>query len=397
MGQQANQSHVRGRDQKFYAIKETTSGVFVKATTAASMNVLTTSMAPDTARKPRIDALMASRDVVELITGKNTYQWSANLNWVPSGTKNTPPDFGDMVLAALGTETVNANDVTYSLASAEAVTTLSLTRHCNSIWQESLAGAWVEEMKLARAGGDEPKVSFSGGAMSYAASVPTTLDGAMVATTAMVGDDVNAYETSDSSIGGSGLGAHSVIQVDADDNSSAGHDVIADDGAGTFTLLAAATGSDGNAVVPYVPTHTDAGSPISGTSGTFTIDDSFNLVVTGFEITIKNNIKPFDDEAFTANVRDLNPGMREITGSITFRARQDHLIKILDRTALGTIDIDLAVGGAAQSGTRLEIAMPYCAPQWGEVSIPETEEATHTMPFRAIGSSGNDAITFVHT
>jgi hypothetical protein len=406
MGLVATQAHVKGQDQKFFVIKETTMGTFVKATTAASCNVLTTSFVANTKRKDRLDALMASRDILERITDKNEYSWSADMYWVPSGAKATAPDFGDMVLAAMGTETVGANDVTYSLNSNQTMTTLSMTRHMKDIFQEALCGAWVEEMKLSIAGGDEPKVSFSGGAMTYAATGAGTLNGAMAAsaTTMIVQtDEKNMYATNASAAGGAGAGARSVVSitdgVDTDDDV----EVTVDSSAPSFTVTAigGAEQADAADVTPYVPTHTDAGSPISGTAGTFTIDDvsdaTTDIIFTAFELTLKNNFKPFDDEALTANVRDGVPGMREITGSCTFRVRQDLIETILNRYELATRAIALTCGGAAQTGTRLEISIPTAEILWSEVQVPQTDEATITLPFKALGSSGNDAFTLKHT
>jgi hypothetical protein len=400
MGLQSNQSHVLGRDQKFFVIKETTPGTFVKATTAASANCLTTSFVPGVGRKDRLDANLATRSITERITDKEEHSWSYEGFWVPSGTKNTAPDIGDMVLAAMGTETVNANDVTYSLASSQQLTTLSMTRHLNSIFQESLSGAWVEEMKLTAAGGEEPKISFSGGAMSYAATGYSTLNGAMAAsaTTMIVQTaDKNAFMTNPSAVGGAGAGARSVVVID--DGNDTDNDVeVTADAAPSFTVTAigAAEQASGATVNPYVPTHTDAGSPINGVSGSLTYD-SFSARITGFELTLKNNIKANSDAAIEARVTDVIPGMREVGGSLTFRCRQDHLVHILNRRELTTRALTLNLGGAAQSGTRLVVSIPTLELEWSEVSIPQSEEATISLPFRALGSSGNDEFTLQHT
>jgi len=407
MGLVATQAHVLGRDQKFYVITESVMGTFVKATTAASCNVLSTTFVPNTERKDRLDALMASRDVLERITGKNAYTWNAEMYWVPPGT-DAEPDFGDMVSAAMGLAVADGtNEWTYALGSAQTVKTLSMTRHVNDMWQESLSGAWVEEMKLSIAGGEEPKVSFSGGAMSYAVTGYGTLNGAMAAsaTTMIVqADERNMFATNASAAGGAGAGARSVVSitdgVDTDDDVEVTAE-LATASNFTVTAIGAAEQATAAAVTPYVPTHTNAGSPISGTAGTFTIDDvsdaTFNIVFTSFDLTLKNNLKPFDDEALTKNVRDLVPGMREILGSVTFRMRQDHIETILNRYQFDTRAIALTCGGAATTHTRLEIAIPTAEILFSEASIPQTEEATITLPFKALGASGNDAFTLKST
>lgn len=401
MGVQANEAHVKGTKGKFFIAVESTPGTFVKATTGASFNAESFSMTPKVNRKSRIDAYMASRDVLERITGKSEYVWAANGWWIPSGVKNTAPDCAPFLIGAGFTETVNANDVSYALNSNQAMTLLSGTRHYQSILQESMAGMWTDEYKFMFSGGDEPKWSASGGGMTYALTVPTTLNGAMAGDTSLDVDDIYSMETSASATGSAGTGAHSVVQIDSDNNSNAGHDVVADDGAGGYTTADNATGADAAAVIPYVPTHTDAGSPISGVSGTLAYDDSVeasvNMVFTQLEITVKNTVKPFNDEAFTQNVRDAIPLMREITGQVTFRVRQDFLRYISNRRSYGVTSITATVGGAAQTGTRLVVTLPYCEIDWSAIDVPAQEEATIALPFTALGSSGNDAMTVMHT
>jgi hypothetical protein len=399
MGLQTSQAHVLGRDQKFYVIKETTPGTFVKATTAASANCITTSFQPNTKRKDRTDAFMASRDIIERITDKEEISWTYDGFYIPSGTKNAAPDIGDMILAAMGVETVNANDVTYTLNSSQAMTALSMTRHFSEIYQESLAGCIVDTMKFTFAGGEEPKVSFGGRAMSYAHTGTSTLNGAMVgATTTMVVQtaDKNSFMTNPNAAGTAGLGARSVVQIDDGSSPQTDAEITADAGTGSFTIDTGGTHDDAAAVTPWVPDHSDSGSPIAGIAGTFTWD-SFAAKITALEFELSNNLTYNDDEAFAAGMTDAIPNLREITGSMTFRVRQDHVVHILNRRELAVKALALTVGGAAQSGTQLQISMPYCELEFNEVSVPETEEATINATFKALGSSGNDALTIIHT
>jgi len=249
---------------------------------------------------------------------------------------------------------------------------------------------------MAFANGEEPKVSASGGAMNYAATGVSTLNGAMGGVTTMVVDDANFAQTNASAAGGAGAGAASVVKIDADDNSGAGFLVTVDSAAPSFTIEAVATGSDGAAVIPFVPTYSLTGSPISGIAGTFTWD-SFAAVLTALEFTLKNNFAPFNDEALTQHVRDAGVGDRIIKGSMTFRVRKDHLIHILNRKAFAAKALSLTVGGAAQSGTRLVVTMGQCEMDITEVQAPESGEATINASFSALGSSGNDALTLMHT
>lgn len=398
MGLQTSQAHILGRDQKFFVVKEATPGVFVKATTGAAANCLTTSMVPNLKRKDRIDALMASRDVLDRITDKTEHSWSYDGYWCPSGTKDTAPDIGDMVLAAMGVETVGANSVAYTLNSSQALTTLSMTRHFDEIFQESLAGCVVDSMRMVFAGGEEPKVSFSGRAMTYASTGRSTLSAAMVASSTMVVQtaDANAFITTDSVVGGSGDGARSVVQIDDGSSPQTDAEVIVATSAPSFTISASGSHDDAAVVTPWVPAHSGNGSPIAGISGTFTWD-SFAAKITGLDFELKNGIKYDDDQAFTGGMTDAIPNMREITGTMTFRVRQDHVVHILNRNAITARALSLVVGGADQSGTRLAVSMPYCELEFNEVQVPQTEEATISATFRALGSSGNDALVLTHS
>jgi hypothetical protein len=55
-------------------------------------------------------------------------------------------------------------------------------------------------------------------------------------------------------------------------------------------------------------------------------------------------------------------------------------------------------GGAAQSGTSLDITFPACELLWSEAQVPQTEEATINVPFKALGTgTGNNEYTIVHS
>lgn len=417
MGLQASQAHVLGEQQKLFAMVETTPGTFLKPTgtpTAAASagierhpNCITTTMVPNIARKDRTDAYMASRDVLERITGKSEHSWSYEGYYVPSGTKNRSPDVGPFLVASGMTETVNANDVTFSQHSNQTISTLSLTRHFQEIWQEAMAGCVVDTWSLEFAGGAEPMFKASGRAMSYAATGTGTTNGAIApaaTTLVLTAAGTNAldcqaspYGTNPPTAGNPATGARSVIKINDGSSPDSDIEVIVCSSAPSFTTTAMTNGSDsGAAVTPYVPTHTNLGSPISGTAGTFTWD-SFAIRPTAVAINYNNTMIYNDDEAFQPGMSDAIPTIREITGSMTFRVRQDHAIYILDRKQFAVRALSLTVGGADQSGTRLVVSMPYCEGEYNEVGAPQNGEATINYTFKALGSSGNDAITLTHS
>jgi hypothetical protein len=466
MGLGTAKAHILGREQQFFVSPEDTPGQFAEAATADSMNIKTTSMTPNVPRKDRSDAYMPTRDITERITGKSEHSWSLEAYYVPSGTKNVAPDCGELLRGVMGTEGVNANDVTYSLASTQSFPTFTLHRFFQDLFMEALVGCWVEELTATFAGGAEPVIKASGGAMDYAAtgySLTTDSPLAAAATTVNVtaGEGSSFHDPQSTSIY-----AWSVIDVgsdspteaitafaDAGDSThvvvtSAAHGLqngmvvtiagttnyngtfrissvatntfeivdtwVADDATGTWTTaghivtdrttdaLTVAPPIEtqqtvGANVIPEVPTHTDAGSPIAGITGSL-VWDSVTMALTAFEITIKNNVKALTDHAFVPHTDDIIPGFREITGKFTAKLRQDFIKKLLERQDRSTTGaLAVVAGGAAQSGTRVEIDCGYCEMEYSEVAVPEAEEATVDFTFKALGSSGNDAMTWKHT
>jgi hypothetical protein len=99
----------------------------------------------------------------------------------------------------------------------------------------------------------------------------------------------------------------------------------------------------------------------------------------------------------TQHLRDGAPAMREITGQVVFRVRQDFLRYISNVRSHGATSITATVGGAAQSGTRLVVTIPYAEIDYSPIDTPPQDVATISLPFKALGSSGDDAVTVMHT
>lgn len=380
--------HLLGERQQFFVNAESSAMTFEKPEAGDAMAVLTTGMTPGgPKRTDRKDAYQASRDVIERIEGKTERSWSIDCYHVPGpGTKNQAPECGALLEALLGTETINADDVTYSQSSSQTLKTLTLVRFFQSWFMEAMWGCIPELWTLKVAGGEPPKHHFEGRAKGYAATGYTTLDGAVSGTDPTV-DDQYAVDVG------------SVLKLGSDDNSSAGFEVTAQSGA-DLTLADSATAGDGDAVIPFVPTWTDQGVPITSlTSNSSCTWDSLDLTetLTGLELSVKANNRYYDNLAFQQHLVDVAPGFFEITGKLDLLLRKDMLLKILARRAFGAKALAVALGGAAQSGTRLELSLPYCEMDFSDVSVPEEGEANISLPFKALGSSGNDAITAKHT
>lgn len=375
-------AHALGRERRFYVKAESTPGTFAKPAGTDAMRVRAANMDWQQQRDNRVDA-RATRSLLERITNNRVVTWDCTKYLIPSGTQGTAPDDGELWKALFGTETVNAStSVVYSLSSAQALTTLSIVDHVSDVLQQCLRGAYVGQLTISGSGGDQPQLAFSGGAFDYGGIFGrASVDGTHAAGTTF---DTTAATTPL-------LKSPCVIGVNSDDNSGAGYEVTdVDDGTNQITLASSHGGfSGGENVDAFMPTVTTAGSPVAGINGSCVID-STTFLITAFEIVINNNVREVADEAFQGGTTDLIPDFREVTGSLTMRARRDTMVEFAERRKLGTSDIALTLGSG--NGTTVVIDLDQVEWEFSPLEVPEQEEATYTLPFRALGSSGEDEI-----
>ncbi len=86
-----NLPHALGRTEKYYAMAEGAFDTFVKPTGAGAVKVLKSQMGVVPGRKDYMEKT-AFRDTFEKITGKNTVNWSNELDVIPSGFRGEAPD-----------------------------------------------------------------------------------------------------------------------------------------------------------------------------------------------------------------------------------------------------------------------------------------------------------------
>ena len=371
MGKTVN--HVLGRQAKHFLAYESTVGTYVKPVGSAAVKCLSMNISRAKEFADRTDSRQ-TRSLLERIEGKSAVAWDLEAYLIPG---NTPP-LHQLYWAALGSYSLP----TYSLASSQQCRTLSLTRSFDGTLGQACWGAWVEELKIAFTGGDNPKVTASGGAMGFAHTGYTTLDGAVSASPNITVDDQYS------------LDVNSMVQIGTDDNSGAGFLVSTDSGSGAFVLDASGTAGDGDDVLPFTPTETTSGSPVPGIKGSLTWDSVALPVVSG-EVTITNNIKPFDDEAFKEYPDDVIPNYRRISGMVKVRARRDHVIHHQNRDFIGdTRPITIVLGS---TGALFTLSLPTAEMDFNAVEVPEEEEGILTLPFVALAtSSGDDEMTLAH-
>jgi hypothetical protein len=370
-------AHALGRNRKFFVTTEATPGTFVKPAAADAAKILKAQFSPEYSMINRMDS-RATRSLLERMQGKAKVGWSVEAEVVPSGTAGTPPDLHLLYKAALPgyTNTPNTSDE-YKSSDSQTFPTVSMTQHFNDVLMETIWGAWVDSMTLSIKGGETAKVKFEGGAMGYATTGSSTLNGNMVASATMVVATADARNFSN----------NSVVKIGSADNSGAGYKVTADTSRPSFTIEATASGSSADPVIPFTPAETTAGTPLVGIAGTFTIDSVAVPIVT-FEMSTKNNIKAVEDEALTQFATDVIPGHFEWTGNIGIRARKDLILELGKRVAYGNRDIAAVLGTAA--GKRLAIDIDRANFDFAPVEAPESDECMISLPFVAIGSSGTD-------
>jgi hypothetical protein len=280
--------------------------------------------------------------------------------------------------------TATATLLTYRGSDTNALPTLRMMRTADDVLREDLFGAWVEEVSISASGGDEPRISFSGGAFNYALTGSSAANGSGSSASTLnvtAGDGVNFMV-------GSELTVNSTARIVTAKSTDA------------ITLSAAASWSGSDAVTPTTYTETTAGNPVNGIGGGLTLN-SVTLPITGFDVTLTNGVKALSDEALTKGTSDFVSGYRTVTGTITVRARKDMIKSFAQRyvqttsTANPTFtSIPVVVTLGSRTGYNCVVRMDTVELDFGAIDIPEAEEAILNIPFTALGSDGGDEIYF---
>lgn len=282
MGQ--NTPHMLGREKVAFFTSESTPGTFVKPTAGAAMKVLSSKVSKKIMRLDRDDN-RATRGVVSRTTGKAEGTWSVE-SYVNPNAPGTAPDIGELLKAALGTETVNAGvSVVYGLTSTQGTQKGASFVHGTSLlWSEAAVFALINTLKITVSGGDRPKISAEGPCASVIQTAYTTLQGAASSATT-----INATDHAALDVG-------SVVKVGTDDNSSAGYDVTALAFIDTITVVNYANGASDTITLTRTDEH--------GVTTTYTLTEGVDFNAATDNNTTATNIKNAIDalEFFEASV-----------------------------------------------------------------------------------------------
>lgn len=361
------------------------------------LSVLSSSMSYEQARTNRADTSQ-TRDYFERISGNKTVTWGCECYlMIPDLTAlSVNPDWRYLMSSALGEETTTGAGpyvITYSLTQGQTNQyPMTLMRELNGVMSETVWGAVAEEMTISVAQGDDPKLSFSGTASDYAATATTTVnDGSPSGDTIQV---TNAQAMS----------VNSVIKIGNDDGSSnTGFYVTSiDTTASTITLNEAVSSvSDGDAIIPMFDEDISnvGGSIVNGITGQLSIGGTPNFEINSFSLTVKNNFKAIN-EAFQAAVQDYIPGRRDITGEIVVTGAKDKIKTLIQRYNFDTSNNMVArFGGTATGAEKMTVTIAKPEFNFSEVTVPEAEEVTITLPFVALATSdtSTDAVSIAIT
>ena len=378
----ATTDHALGRNLRFFCKKEAAAGgAYGTASQEAlagadAAKVLSSSMEFTVTRNDRMDA-RGTRSIQERITGKQEVSWSCESYLLPAGG-TTAPDIDPLIEGAMGGAFGTPTAKTYKLTDTNALPTVHMSRTANDVFREDLFGCWVEEMSISASGGEEPKISFSGGAFNYVLTGTGTTEGTGSSATSLVTE--------------SGNGVNFMVGSVISFNSLADKIVTAKS---TDTLtIASSSWSDAQAITPTTYTETTAGNPLNGIGGSLTLN-SVTLPVTAFDVTVTNGVKPLSDAAFEKGTSDFIAGYRSVKGNISVRARKDFIKSLAQRYVQTTAtagpsfsSVPIRVDLGSVSGKQVVVFVDTAELDFAAIDVPEAEEAILNIPFTALATSG---------
>ena len=275
----------------------------------------------------------------------------------------------------------HARLLSYRVSDVNDLPTVRMARTANGVFREDLFGCWVEEVSISASGGDEPRISFSGGAFNYALTGTGNTHGSS-----------SPSSTSVPLVTGDGVNFMVGSCIDINTGSAI---VTAKSAADTLTVTSGSYAT-GEAITPETYTETTAGSPVNGIGGSLVLN-GVTLPITAFDVTVTNGLKPLSDEAFTKGTSDFIAGYRATSGNISFRARKDFIKSLAQRyVQLGATDnpsfasVPIVVTLGSATGLKVLVRMPTCELNFAGLSVPEAEEVVISVPFVALNPPAAD-------
>ena len=384
----ATTDHALGRNLRFFCKKEAAAGgAYGTASQEAlagadAAKVLSSSMEFTVTRNDRMDA-RGTRSIQERITGKQEVSWSCESYLLPAGS-TTAPDIDPLIEGAMGGAFGASTAKTYKLSDSNALPTVHMARTANDVFREDLFGCWVEEMSISASGGEEPKISFSGGAFNYVLTGTGTTEGTGSSATSLVTESGNGVNF---------MVGSSITFTDGAGSPADQNRIVTAKSTDTLTVVSSSW-PDAAAITPTTYTETTAGNPLNGIGGSLTLN-SVTLPVTAFDVTITNGVKPLSDAAFEKGTSDFIAGYRSVKGNISVRARKDFIKSLAQRYVQTTAtagpsfsSVPIRVDLGSVSGKQVVVYVDTAELDFAAIDVPEAEEAILNIPFTALATSG---------
>jgi hypothetical protein len=254
-----------------------------------------------------------------------------------------------------------------------------------STLMRAMVGSWVEETTIKTNSSSQPTITFKLGGKnlittgsSGIASVTDSDTLVLDAETALEVNSMVAFEDSNGVL---------------DTNTDAGYLVSANT-AGTVDFSTAHNASDTDTIYPHLPTPVYVGEAISDVSGSFEFDGA-PLDIVNFELTIKNNIKPHEDNAFQETVSDYTTSWREIEGKFSIRCNSDEVENLTAYYSNRLLDHDIVAVFGETAAYKMTVELPRINITKMPVTTPNDGDVMMDIEFIALASDydQSDAIT----
>ena len=301
------------------------------------------------------------------VEGMQGGKWSLAVEISTKGA-GVAPDYGFLLEAAFGTETVSAStSVTYSCDDTNAKS-LQLVKCSGDNLYEVINGAWVEQVDWKIEAGKPGMITFSGGFATYGHYFGgSTVDG--------------AHSTSDTTIDVlTGTGVHyrpnALIKFGTEDNSGAGYTVVSVSADSvTITPGLAAGISDLDAVTAMQISHAPAGTVRPGINCGYSVGGTAIGVIES-NVSFKTAIRPLDKQATSDRPTGLVVGQRrEITcdDQVYFL---DENGKYLGAAWNGTVQNIIRRAGVNTAAERMKLNTPACRLNVVPIELADSEVGT---------------------
>lgn len=321
--------------------------------------------------------------------------WSATA-YVKPNAAGVAPDVGPFLKAAFGTETIVADtSVTYAFNSSDP-STIQLGRFLGTSFGEWVTGAWIEELTIEVQGGQEPKISVSGGFATIGWAFTATAGDVLISATTLTLASSSA----------SRVGVNARIKIGTDDNAGAGYLVTAYNPSTRVVTFSPALGSGQTAptIVPFYPSQTLSGFIVGGISCGLSLDGGSTAIgmISG-KTVVKTGYKPKDKEATASKPTGVYRGLREINVEV-----QAYFLPTENGTWVGHALDGLVSGNVAgdanmvmrvgenTAAQRMKVNAPKARVEVSPLDIPESDAVTTAIKLvPRQNSAADDQMTLV--